>query len=371
MIFVLMLALATAGQDPAASTQPAPAATTKAGGAGPAAQDPAPRDETPEGLRPRADGAQKAPEPLKWRFRGGLDTIYDSNVIRLDDRDIDRLEDGDRPDKFRIEEADDFILAPWAEAAARFDLFGENAWGGLRIQPHFYATNDVLNYEEFTLFLRRGALSLEYEYEHDRYKREYRSLDTGLFESAFYDEHTLEGELDVPAGEIVRLEFGLALEFRDYESPFSHRDHVAFIPAADAKVALTEWLEAGLGYAIEIRNAFARSGQPDTSYVAHILEPHLQWQPAAEWTVRTAYAFEFREYTTGNSATVDPGHANREDVRRYWTLGLEWKASKSVAVDAEYRRSDADSDLPGDPSATAEETTWSRNEVVLGLTVQF
>ena len=336
-----------------------------------AGQDPVPPPESPEGVRPTVDGAKKPPEPLKWRFRGGLETIYDSNVVRLDDEDIEQLEDGSRPEKFRLEEPDDFIVAPWAEAAARFDLFGERAWGGLRIQPYLYMTNGVMNYEEFTLFLKRGALTLEYEYEHDRYKREYRSLDTGLFDSAFYDEHTIEGDLDVPAGEAVRFEFSAAIELRDYKSPFNHRDHVAFIPGVRVETDVAEWLEAGLAYVLEVRNAFARSGQPDTSYVAHILEPQLEWKPAAQWSIRTSYAFELREYTTDNSEAVDPGHRDREDLRRYWRLRATWELSASVSLDGEYRRSDSDSDLPADPGATAEETSWTRDEVVLGVTVEF
>ena len=358
---LMMMALLTGAQTPAPSAPPA---------AGPA-QDPAERDEKPEGVRPTLDGQQKPAEALKWRFRGGMDTIYDSNIIKLDDEDVEQLEDGTRPDKFRIDEPDDFILAPWAEAAARFELFGDKAWGGLRVQPHFYARNDLLNYEDFTLFRKRAALTLEYQYEHDRYKREYRSLDTGLFDSAFYDEHTIEAELDVPAGEAVRLEFSAEIEVRDYDSPFSHRDHVAFIPGARAETDLAEGLEAGLSYALEVRNSFASSGQPDTSFLAHILEPHLQWEPAAEWRIRTSYVFELRDYTTGNSEAADPGHAGREDLRRYWTLEATWEVSASVVLQLEYVRSDSDSDLPADPTASAEETSWTRDEVLVGVTVGF
>jgi hypothetical protein len=337
------------------------------------AQDDLPgRDDPLQGPRPGTLPKEPPAAPPVWRIKAGIQTTYDSNVIKLDDRDIRRLEDGLRPDKFRIEQPDDIILAPWIEAAAAFDLLGGSVWGGLAVQPHVYLTNDIMTYEELSLFLRHEQFEVEYEFEHDRYRREYRDLDTDEFESAFYSEHTVEGRVRLlPRGGAFQARLQGGVEFRDYESPFSHRDHVAFFPGARASFEATPWMEVLFTYEWVVRNSFATSTQPDTSYMAHVLEPGLEIKPMRGLSFGTSYALELREYTTDNDPDVDPGHRDREDVRRYWTLEAGWKPVKSVALNLEYRRSNSESDLPHDPGASEEETEWSREEIALEVAIQF
>jgi hypothetical protein len=329
-----------------------------------------PQEEPPPG--PRVGPAPKGPkEETRWRFRAGLDVEYNSNILRLDDRDVERLEDGTKPEKFRIDQPDDFIYAPWVEAAFTFPLLDGSNTTGLRFRPYLYQTNTIANYEEFTFFYKRDPVTFEYTLLPDVYRQEYKNLDTGEYESAFYREHDFELSARFAPAPPMTLKPVAGLRYRDYDSPFNHRDALGYLLGAKASVAATDWLEFGLEYEFFLNDAFASSFQPDTSYIANGLEPGVAVKPAKGLELALRYRYENRQYTTDNSEAVDPGHAGRTDDRHRWTFRTTWKVTSSLTLEAEYCRTDVDSNLPGDPSATDEETEWSRDEYILGIVYQF
>lgn len=326
-----------------------------------------PQETPPERPAPAAP----RPEETKIEFEAGLDLEYNDNVLRLSDRDVRRLEDGTKPEKFRIEEPGDFIYSPWVEAALGFALFERPAAAGLRLRAHLYQDNSILNQEEITLFARQKPLDFEYALIPEAYRREYRNLDTGQFESAFYTEHRFELGARFRPHEIVGLRPKIGLEFRDYESPFNHRDSLFYTAGLRGNVEVAEPLHVFLAYGFVLNDAFADSHQPDTSYLEHEIEPGVSVRPVPEVAVELRYRFAHRRYTTDNAPAIDPGHRGRTDDRRRLALAVRWKLSKSLAVEADYRRSSVDSDLPNDPGATDEETSWRRNEILLGVAYQF
>lgn len=317
------------------------------------------------GARPRP-----AAEPA-FGGRAGIDLTYNSNILRLDDRDVERLENGTRPDKFRIERPDDFIFSPWAEGSLGFPLLDAPATAGLRARAHLYQANSIANYEELTLFLRRAPAEISYTFMPDVYRREYRNLDTGEFESAFYRDHLLEAEVRARPWDAVTLRPKACLEFRDYDSPFNHRDSIFYGLGLRGGVEVAGGVELLLEYEFVINDSFARSFQPDVSYQEHSLEPGLAVRPLRGVELTARYRFADRRYTTDNSPATDPGHADREDDRRRASFGVRWRVSPAVTLEAEARFTRVDISLPHDPGATDEETSWNREEYVLGFTYRF
>jgi hypothetical protein len=326
-------------------------------------QEPPPLPEPPGRRAPRE------PDPVK--FRAGLDLTYNSNILRLSDRDLDRLEDGSRPEKFRIDEPDDLIASPWAEAALAVRLFDDPSLVGLRAQAFVYTQNSVASHQEVAVFFKHRPWEFTYALRPEVYRREYRNLDTGEFESAFYTEHRFEGTVETRPFDVLRADPKLGLEFRDYDAPFNHRDSMFYTLGVELVAEALPWLDVTLEYEFVRNDAFASDFQPDTSYVEHGLEPGVAVRPVKDLELVLRYLIAAREYTTGNSPAVDPGHADRSDDRRRTTLRARWRASALLSVEAEARFTNVDTSLPNDSGATDEETTWSRDEVTLGVTLRF
>ncbi|HXG60829.1 MAG TPA: hypothetical protein VNO22_05625 [Planctomycetota bacterium] len=331
------------------------------------------QEEPPAPLPPGQDRAARPRPPAEPVFggRAGIDLTYNSNILRLDDRDVERLEDGTRPDKFRIEQPDDFIVSPWAEGSMEFSLLDAPATAGLRARAHLYQANSIANYEELTLFLRRAPAEISYTFMPDVYRREYRNLDTGEFESAFYRDHLFEAEVRTRPWQAVTVRPKACLEFRDYDAPFNHRDSIFYGLGARAGVDVLRDVELLLEYEFVLNDSFARSFQPDVSYQEHALEPGVAVRPLRGVELKASYRFADRRYTTDNRPAVDPGHADREDDRRRASLGARWRVSSAVTLEAEARFTRVDISLPHDPGATDEETSWNREEYVLGFTYRF
>lgn len=366
-MILAILALAAALQDgdpvrapgPASSVPPRPAARQE------------PQEPPPSPLDPPAPAPPKPRKPREVRVRTGLEVEYNSNITRLSEAQIDELESGARPDKYRIEDADDVITSPWAEVSLDLDLFAEPSRAGVKVQGNFFAQNSFASYGEAGVFFRHAGFELEYGYGHELYRREYRNLDTDEFESAFYDEHQAEASYRFRPHEIVRLKPLLALRLRDYEAPFDHRDALEVYFAGEGLVEATPWLRLSLELGYAIQDAYAESGQPDTSYNEAAVEAKATVLPHKAVELSISYRLEDREYTTDNDPAVDPGHRDRTDDRRIACLEGVWKISKSVHLDASLTFTRVQSDTPADPGASSEETDWDRDEYVLGVQVLF
>ena len=321
----------------------------------------------PEALQPQEKPAKPPPEPA--RFRAGGEFGYNSNIIRLSESEIDELDAGTRPEKYRVKEPDDFIWSPWFEAAMRIEGDG---LVGLRAWYHVYSRNSFASHPQLDTFLQLGGgdFELAYSFEHDIYKREYRNLDTDVFESAFYDDHRLDASYRIKASDVVRLKPEIGVGAEDYDAPFNHRDALLFRLGIEGEWRATGWLRFGLEYGFELQNAFASSSQPDTSYQQNGIEAKVKVLPSKVVDIVLAWRIADREYTTSNDPAVDPGHRDRSDDRRRWRLQLTWSATASVLIDVEARFTDVDSDKPHDDN-TPEETDWDRDEYILGLRIAF
>ena len=367
MLFLLALAFQeSVAQDPKPeplpATDPLPLAKKKKKKQQQQEELPGATQTTPEDLRQ----GKKKREDYDVRVRVGLQVEYNDNIIRLDDDDMRAFKAGTKPEKFRIKEPDDWIYSPWGEVDMAFPLFGETARAGIRLTGHIYQFNSFASNEAVTAFLKGKPYSLEYTYEPSVYRREYRDLDTGVFESAFYDDHLVEGAWKIHVHELVLIRPKAGVEVRDYDAPFTFRSSVAPFIAPRISVHLAEYLEPFVQYEFAYNIAFASGIQPDTSFYSNGVELGVRSRIQPELEAEIKYRIEHRTYTSDNDPSID-SHAGRKDWRNRFVLGLTWQVATSVELAASFSQWVVNSTVQ-DPD---EDSDWDRREYTLGVMIVF
>jgi len=378
----LFVAIVLALQEPAVVQDPQPALSPAEAGA---SSEPAPKKkkkhkkqeqegELPGAARPQAEDLKRGKpkkEDYQVDFRVGMTIEYNDNIIRLDKRDLEAFHDGTKPQKFRITDPADWIYSPWGEGDLALHVLGEPSTAGLRVAGHFYQTNAFASHGAVTAFLKGKPYSLEYTFEPGIYRREYRNLDTGIYESAFYDDHLVEAAMKFPIEKTVTLRPKAGVEVRDYDAPFIFRSSVAPFVAPRATLTVLKELEPFLQYDFEWNNAFASGVQPDTSYLQHGVEAGIISKLARELELEVKYRFEWREYTTDNDPSFDPSHAGRVDHRSRIETRVVWKALPSLTIEVSYTHWVVLSHVPGKPDLSEDDSNWRRNEYLLGVAYAF
>jgi len=385
MTLLVLVALALQDAEPSVVQDPKPALS---------ASDPAPapepasekkkkkkkkKQQEQEGELPGA--ARPSPENLKVKkpkkedyqvdFRVGLMMEYNDNIIRLDKRDLEALKDGTKPEKFRVTQPQDWIYSPWAEADLALHVLGERSTAGLRLTGHAFQVNTFASNGALNAFLKGKDFNLEYTYEPNVYRREYRNLDTGIFESAFYDDHLFDAAMKFPIEKTVLIRPKIGVELRDYDAPFGYRSSVAPFVAPRAMLTLWKELEPFVQYDFVWNNAFATAFQPDTSYIQNGVEVGVRSRPIGQLELEANYRYEYRVYTTTNDPAFDPSHAGRTDRRVRIETKFSWKALSNLVLDFSYAHWSVLSSVPGKPDLADEDSDWRRNEYVLGVTYIF
>jgi hypothetical protein len=331
--------------------------------------------ELPGAVRPTPEEVKGKKKPKKEDyqvdFRVGLWFEYNDNIIRLDKKDLEAFDSGSNPQKFRISSPGDFIYSPWGEADMALHVFGEPSTAGLRVTGHLYQINSFASNEALSAFLKSKDYNIEYTYEPNIYRREYRNLDTGLYESAFYDDHLFAGALKFPIEKWVLLRPKIGVEIRDYHAPFQYRSSVA--PFVSPRAVLTLWkeIEPFIQYDFEWNNAFATGVQPDTSYYQNGVEVGAFSRVVRGLEMELKYRFEHRVYTTTNDPSFDPSHAGRTDDRSRIVARAVWKLLPTLNLEASYAHWVTLSNIPGKPDLTDEDSNWRRNEYMLGVAYSF
>jgi hypothetical protein len=332
-----------------------------------------PPQEPPGAARPTPEDLQRKPkrEDYDPAFRAGMTLEYNDNIIRLDKKDVTAFEDGTNPEKFRIQSRQDWIYSPWAESDLAMSDLGDSGRAGLRFTGYIYQINSFATHGALTAFLKSKSYTLEYTYEPGIYRREYRNLDTGIYESAFYDDHLLEGSVKIRLSDQAIFRPKVGVEIRDYDAPFRYRTSFAPFVAPRVTFAFLNELQPFFQYDFEYNQAIATGLQPDTSYYQNGVEAGLLSKLDKTVQLEVKYRAEYRVYTTSNSALVDPSHSGRTDLRTRLVAGATWKALSSLSIEATYIRGVVDSDVPGKPDLSNEESDWRRNQYLLGFTYVF
>jgi len=330
--------------------------------------------ELPGAARPHPeDLKQKKPkrEDFEVQIRAGMTVEYNDNIIRLDKRDMEAFENGTKPQKFRIDQPQDWIYSPWGEINMALHLFEEPSTTGLRVTGHLFQANTFASNEEFTAFLKGKHYSIEYTFEPNVYRREYRDLDTGVYESAFYDDHLVELAMKIPVEKTVTIRPKAGVEIRDYDAPFAYRSSVAPFVAPRAMLTLLSELQPFVQYDFVWNDAFASGVQPDTSFYQHGVEVGIVSKIAHELEFEVNYRFEWRTYTTNNDPAFDPSHAGRTDDRTRIETKIEWKALPTLTIEASFTYWSVLSSIPGKPDLADEDSDWRRREYMLGVAYTF
>jgi hypothetical protein len=384
MTLLVLVALASQEPEPSLAQEPEPAPAL-------APQDPAPapdpgskkkkkhKKQDQGGELPGA--ARPGPEELKVKkpkkedyqvdFRAGLAMEYNDNIIRLDKRDLEALQTGSNPTKFRVTQPDDWIYSPWAEADLALHVLGERSTAGLRVTGHFFQVNSFASNGALNAFLRGKDYNLEYTFEPGVYRREYRNLDTGLYQSAFYDDHLLEAAVKIPIESTVMLRPKLGVDVRDYDAPFAFRSSVAPFVAPRAMLMIWRPLEPFVQYDFIWNDAFATGVQPDTSFIQNGVEVGVRSHWIRDVELEANYRYEYRVYTTNNDPSFDPSHAGRTDQRVRIGTKASWMATSNLKLEFSYAHWTALSNIPGKPDLTDEDSNWRRNVYLLGVTYLF
>lgn len=334
---------------------------------------------------PRTDrtvlGKPKATAPVDVVIKGGTELIYDDNFLDLNNRQIDRLESGATPIRFKIDDPEDFVYSVWAEVRVKGKLLGETSQAGVKIQPYFYQANSIANFAEYEVFLKRDIgrheAGIEYQFDHDAYLRELQYEIRGVvtttnWDSARYDEHDLEAYYAHQIGEPVSLRGSAGYRFKDFDSPFDFRDIDGFFLAVGPTVKLGKGISAFLRYEFSDMESEATSLDPDTSHRQHEVEVGGALDLFKVLEISLRYRVGMREYTTSNDPSVDDSHADREDLRHKLAFRVKWKISDAWSVRLEYVYRRVDSDRPHDTDPNSSEPGDStRNLVLIGAAFVF
>jgi hypothetical protein len=310
--------------------------------------------------------------------KAGTELGYDDNILDLNDKNVEQLENGTRPEKFRIDDPGDFVTSVWVDLKVTGKvLLADPVTAGLEIQPYFYSSNSIANFEEYTLFVRQPVgkheAGIEYDLERDVYYRELEIVVPGpnLWESAYYDEHEVElyWKHDLPHG--IALKPSAGWRFRNFNSTFDYRDRDGLVLGLEASIRIGRDWRAFVSYEWSDLEADAGPTDPDTSYLQNeievggaveLLEKKLDL--SLKWRVA------FRDFTTTNTPANDPSHADREDVRQRITFEARWKVGKGWALSARWEFRDVDSDQPWDTDpADPDGGDSTRNVYLLGVSV--
>lgn len=302
--------------------------------------------------------------------RGGLALAYDDNILELNGRQIDQLEGGTRPEKFRIGEPDDFVTS----ATIELELQAPLAFG-LEVETHFYQESSIANYEEVRAFAKRDfgkhEAKVEYSVEWDRYLRELQVVNN-VWDSAHYSEHRLELSYRHRIGEPLSIRAAFGGVIRDFDSPFEYRDQRGYFLGLRPAVEPARGWKMFVGYEYKSVESAAGSAEPDTSYDQHEIEPGVSAElMGGRLEIVLRHRFGFREYTTGNSAFADPAHVDREDDRHRTILEVRVKPGKGWSLDARYTRWAVDSDRPYDVGDPTDELGMRRQVLSIGVSYEF
>ena len=150
-----------------AQTPPAPQDESAA----PEQKKPAPESEAAESPPPPKKSTKKKRAPLIKVFGSfGLEAIYDDNVFRFSPENLYDFRSGQKPEKFKLDTYDDFILSPSLTLDFERPVFGKNSTGfRVKYTLYQYFSNPEKTNSSWWLRLRQptwGRDAVEFHYFH-------------------------------------------------------------------------------------------------------------------------------------------------------------------------------------------------------------
>jgi hypothetical protein len=303
-----------------------------------------------------------------------LALAYDSNAFRYSDSDLDDYLDGERPDRYPMESADDLGVEPTAQLALQRDEPGGRTTklsleAGVRLpvvnpDKGFARLSAVLREERDDAFVAFRCVAVPHYLIRDVWDPDAADGDGAYLPCGY----AMQG-FGAEVGWGSRIDLSARWEYREYryDAEFIEYDAQAMTAGVTATIRPRRGLRVDLGY--DLRQSVARgydedgetratSDDSDTSHDQDSYGVRARWETGRLWgrpavvTLRGSLARRF--YLTGKSGMEDPYHSGRHDT--YGTvagsLGVALNGRARVEAFAEWTARRAHSDAVTDIGRT-------------------
>lgn len=357
------------------------------------------RTRPPRTRRPAAPGSQAAAKPRKprWRTNMRLEQRYDSNILRISDRYIQRFEQGTDPARFRVESLDDMVVRP--RFAAYRDSADRRSTARVSLDGHFFVNNDIKNWVSaragFNQKLgRANRVDVSVGHIPDFYVRHFRDGD--LPDTAVVTDPR------TGATKLTTVDRFRAFDFSrsDVDLRFERRFSSAFTGEVETRLAQYDYSESynefdsdDLRFGVRLDHTLSKSlrltyryrflisdargtDQPgETALTSDDTDPSFEesgYYVALRWrrqghTLRAEAEYFDRSYTTDRSPSIAPLHVGRQDERLRITVAYDWpwRTESTLGLFARLQERTSSSDLS--PVNLAAEKNFEQYEFGLRL----
>jgi hypothetical protein len=318
----------------------------------------------------------------KLRLRGDLYSEYTDNLFHYSDRLLDAFGSTNGPgERFDdIDETEDVVTRVRLRSdytrklGKRRDLrfFLDGAWFA-------HLDNDIADYGEVATgfevdLTKRDHLELALEAAIDRFKKNYREVDSSVFSEASYDQTDVALGYSRRIGKRKRrLSTGAELRWRDrrYNETFESRDQDGIYLDLHTGYRLSKRVDGttAVGFGdVEIDTVLDRGIPVDRSYEQVRLSQAFDVNLKRRVDVRVALDVRQRDYQTDE--VTDLARNGREDERFRFRFHLSkgFKNDLTFHLRAAYLDNDSDRQ---DPTLETDETGYDETTVGIGLEYRF
>lgn len=288
-----------------------------------------------------------APAGLRLRWVAGLEIIYDDNVLRYSEADLDGFLGGTgEPGQYRLRSTDDLILSPSLELELRHRLlpWGDTRWRA-RAKRWGYLWNPIKTNSNLAFFVRQDlsagrSVELSYAYSPEQYIRQLtdRAPFTPAEDLAVWEDfrYTRNGFQLIWRERLARpLSARLTVErvLRYYNRPFLENDITAWglrgslAWSVAPRLTLTGdygWEDDAARGFDQLGETLATSDDSDGSCERDLYQLVAEWRPPlpARWFDAVSLTGQHMSYwyTSTKEITVDPYHVGRKD--EVWNFEL-------------------------------------------------
>ncbi len=289
--------------------------------------------------------------PVELGLRLETEFMYDSNILRYSDEDLDAFVVNFKRDRFASAETyDDLVVVPRLTLTVARKQLGELSlsWKESLFWQNPVKRYRVLSAEASVPFVAETDVEIG-AFRLPRYHiRPLYDVDLGSYVSCNFAKTRLWAELHRSVSG-HRLSLVYRWEREDYVDEFFEYDNTAHTARLQARLQLTRTLRPTVSYSFVYSPARAYdepgedaeiSDETDASYFEDQFSVSLRHN-LAKLAGRTLYGYtsalyRLRHYTTEKHPFLDPYHAGRMDRRFLWNVSVGWYVARGALVWASY-----------------------------------
>ena len=278
------------------------------------------------------------------RFNFELKSIYDNNIYLYSPDYITDYVNRVRSYRFPINSYDDFIVLLNPSFKIPFNLFGVKPDFFLNYKQYLYTVNADKSYQIFSLtisstIMNRFSLSGEYLFMPRYLIRYYRNPlgPSTNYVGCTFSEQLLSFKLNYK-WDIIKVQPFIRYEIDNYKKNFNFYDGTALRYGLDINLKPSRIVDVTLG--IERKQYNAKGPLPDISYNDNIgsIEIDLKVPRFEKLSCLVGGEYTNRTFITNNSASIDPFHKDRKDIRYAINIGLSYNISSFLKLEGVFER---------------------------------